>query len=231
MTVGLSQVPVQDFFIDGIPAAGGKLFVYAAGTVTKIATFTEQGGNAQTNPIVMNSRGEPQNTSGASVGIWIEATGGPYKLVFAPSTDTDPPSNPIWSVDNISPTVPATTFFDIPFEFLAGVPPAGNEVMGMYVAVRSQRFYADFNGGSVGGVAAQGFCLVNPTARFDMDVLRNASEVVGLISVSTGGVWSFSTAGGTSFDLAAGEFIQIVAPAVADTTFANSSWTLPGFDL
>lgn len=232
MSVALSAVPIQDFFIDGVPANGGKLFVYLAGTTTKTTTFTDaSGGTAQTNAIIMNSRGEPENTFGASTGVWINPTLGAYKLVFAPSTDTDPPTNPIWTVDNINPVAAATTFFDLSFEFMGGTPPLSNEVMGLYVADRSQRFYANFNGGSVGGVAAFGMVRVNPTATFAMIVYRNASEVIGGISVSTGGVYSFTTVGGVSFDLTAGQYLKIVAPSSTDATFADASWTLPGYDL
>jgi hypothetical protein len=97
----LSLVAVQDFFINGVPALGGKLFIYAAATTTKITTYTDStGSTAQTNPIVLNARGEPQNSFGASVGIWIP-TGIAYKLVFTSPTDTDPPTTPIWTVDNL----------------------------------------------------------------------------------------------------------------------------------
>ena len=46
--------------INGIPANGAKLFTYAAGSSTKQATFTDAAGlTAQSNPILLNSRGEP----------------------------------------------------------------------------------------------------------------------------------------------------------------------------
>lgn len=102
VAVVLAPVAVQDFFVNGVPAVGAKLFLYQAGTLTKINTYTDEGGGTvQSNPILMNARGEPQNSSNASVGIWIPP-GTSYKAVLAPSTDTDPPSNPIWTVDNLS---------------------------------------------------------------------------------------------------------------------------------
>lgn len=101
-TVVNTQSPISDFQINGIPAVGGKLFVYQAGTTTKTNTYTDSTGlTPNTNPIIFNSRGEPENGSGASVGIWIPP-GTTYKLVFAPSTDSDPPSSPIWTVDNLN---------------------------------------------------------------------------------------------------------------------------------
>lgn len=102
MTATLAPVGIQDFFIAGTPATGGKLFTYAAGTNTKQNTYTDQGAlTVQTNPIILNARGEPQNSMGQSVGIWLDPTLS-YKFVLSPSTDTDPPTNPISTVDNIN---------------------------------------------------------------------------------------------------------------------------------
>lgn len=73
--------------------AGGLLYTYAAGTMTKLATYTDaSGATPNTNPIILNSRGE--------CGLWL-TQGTPYKLILSPAGDTDPPSNPIWTVDNI----------------------------------------------------------------------------------------------------------------------------------
>lgn len=76
---------------------GGKLFVYLAGTTTKATSYAETDGvSANSNPIVLNSRGEVPN------GLYVEG-GNLYKLVLAPSTDTDPPTSPIWTRDDLSP--------------------------------------------------------------------------------------------------------------------------------
>lgn len=75
---------------------GGLLFTYAAGSTTKQTTYQDSAANTQhSNPIVLNSRGEPP------AAIWLTA-GSTYKFVLAPSTDTDPPASAIWTVDNIS---------------------------------------------------------------------------------------------------------------------------------
>ena len=82
-------------FVDnnGNALAGGKLFTYLAGTTTKTATYTDAGGlTPNTNPIILDARGECD--------LWIdEGTG--FKFTLAPATDTDPPTNPIWTVDQI----------------------------------------------------------------------------------------------------------------------------------
>ena len=82
---------------DGSPAVGGKLYFYVAGSInTKQDTYTDSTGTVQnTNPVLLNSLGFPTNE------IWF-AAGQAYKVVYAPSTDTDPPSSPIWTVDNLS---------------------------------------------------------------------------------------------------------------------------------
>ena len=81
---------------DGTPAVGYKLFTYVGGSVnTKQPTYTDYtGGSSNTNPIVLNTLGQP------STEIWL-AAGVSYKFVLAPSTDTDPPSSPIWTIDGL----------------------------------------------------------------------------------------------------------------------------------
>jgi hypothetical protein len=81
-----------------VPASGYKLFLYSTGSSSKITTYTDStGGTPNANPVLLGSTGLPQ--SGANVvGIWL-AQGQTVKAVFAPSTDTDPPSSPIWTRD------------------------------------------------------------------------------------------------------------------------------------
>lgn len=81
---------------DGTPAVGYKLFSYVGGSVsTKQNTYTDStGGVANTNPIVLNALGQPTTE------IWL-ASGQTYKFVLAPPTDTDPPTSPVWTIDNL----------------------------------------------------------------------------------------------------------------------------------
>lgn len=86
----------QTVDINGNPLVGAKVFTYAAGSSTKIATFTDAAGlNPQTNPIILNALGYP--TLGP---IWL-TEGVQTKLVLAPATDTDPPTSPIRTIDNV----------------------------------------------------------------------------------------------------------------------------------
>lgn len=97
MSVKISPSPRQQFEDgNGLPYSGAKLFTYVAGSTTKQATYTTStGSTANSNPIVLDSAGR------TPYGVWLTA-GLTYKFVLAPSTDTDPPTSPIFTEDNIS---------------------------------------------------------------------------------------------------------------------------------
>lgn len=81
-------------FVDanGNALVGGKLFTYAAGTTTKQTTYVDSLGiTPNANPIILDARGE--------CNCWMLPLN--YKLTLAPATDTDPPTNAIWTVDNV----------------------------------------------------------------------------------------------------------------------------------
>lgn len=82
--------------VNGNPLAGAKLFVYIAGTATKATTYQETDGiSANTNPIILDG------TGALPKGVYVQT--GLFKLVLAPSTDSDPPLSPIWTRDQITP--------------------------------------------------------------------------------------------------------------------------------
>lgn len=77
---------------NGDPAAGFKLFSYAAGTSTKQNTYTDADLlAANTNPIILDAAGRAK--------IFLDAKS--YKFVLAPANDTDPPTSPIWTIDEV----------------------------------------------------------------------------------------------------------------------------------
>jgi hypothetical protein len=61
----LSPSPKLQFFgTDGLPLVGGKLYTYAAGTTTPIATYTDHtAANLNTNPVILDSAGQ--------AGVWL----------------------------------------------------------------------------------------------------------------------------------------------------------------
>jgi hypothetical protein len=93
--MNLSPLPIQKFFgNNGRPLVGGLLFTYEAGTSDKVATYTDaSGGSQNTNPIVLDFRGECR--------IWLDPQQS-YKFILSPPGDTDPPTRPIWTVDDIT---------------------------------------------------------------------------------------------------------------------------------
>ena len=95
VTANIAPYEIQRFFdAAGVPLAGGKLFTYAAGTTTKQTTYKDStGGTPNTNPIILDSAGY--------CNLWLDATLA-YKFTLSPSTDTDPPTNPIWTVDQLN---------------------------------------------------------------------------------------------------------------------------------
>lgn len=115
MTVKISPL-FNDAQLDssGNPASGYKLFTYTASSSTKQTTYQDSAaGSSHTNPIVLNSRGEPPAP------IWLTA-GVAYKFVFTSPTDTDPPVSAIRSIDNVSGVNDTTTVLD---EWVAGPTP------------------------------------------------------------------------------------------------------------
>lgn len=102
----LSPVYNEAQFINGVPANGAKVFTYAAGSSTKLATYTDEAGTTpQANPIILDARGEPSSP------IWL-AEGQAYKFVFTSSTDSDPPTSPIRTIDNVTGVGDAVDSFD-----------------------------------------------------------------------------------------------------------------------
>jgi hypothetical protein len=91
MTVTLTPSPKMQFFTAaGVPLVGGKLFTYASGTTVPLATYTDSLGNtANTNPIILDSRGEAN--------VWC----GPSRYTFVLKDSLD---NLIWTVDGINTT-------------------------------------------------------------------------------------------------------------------------------
>lgn len=100
-TTYLAPDPIQSMqFIPGgiVPANGGLLFFYAAGSSTKTTVYKDNlGVTPWTNPIVLDSGGNlPLGGE-----VWFQG-GVVYKVVFAPFNDTDPPASPYWTKDNLS---------------------------------------------------------------------------------------------------------------------------------
>ena len=97
MSANLVPSPIMQFFTtSGIPLVGGKLYTYAAGTTTPLATYVSAAGvSANTNPIILNSRGEAS--------VWLGTAAYKFKLLDATNVE-------IWTVDNIDASVTQLEF-------------------------------------------------------------------------------------------------------------------------
>lgn len=120
-----------------------------------------------------------------------------------------------------------STYYSLPFEFLGGVAPASNEVMGLWTADRAVTFFANFDGSGSGFAAPVGKCLGAPSlGAFTITVNKNGSQVGTITVAQTTGAFSFATASGLSVSMAAGDYLEFVAQATVDSTFLNAAWTL-----
>lgn len=85
----ITPIPKTQFIgADGVPLVGGKVYTYAAGTTTPQVTYTDStGSTANSNPIILDSRGEAN--------IWLGEATYKFKLLDANNVE-------IWTVDYIS---------------------------------------------------------------------------------------------------------------------------------
>jgi hypothetical protein len=106
----LTPTPKQQIYgSDGNPLVGGKIYTYAAGTTTPLATYTDAGGlTANTNPIILNSLGQAN--------IWL-APSSSYKFSVFTSVDVL-----LYTVDNIATPIDYISLVTS----LASPPPIGS---------------------------------------------------------------------------------------------------------
>lgn len=106
----LTPTPKQQIYgSDGNPLVGGKIYTYAAGTTTPLATYTDEGaGTANTNPIILNSLGQAN--------IWL-APSSAYKFSVYTSADVL-----LYTVDNIATPIDYLSLVTS----LASPPPIGS---------------------------------------------------------------------------------------------------------
>jgi len=84
----------------GAPLIGGKVYTYAAGTTTPLASYTDNtGATANTNPVILDTRGE--------AAIWLSPAS--YKFVLKDSNDVT-----IWTSDNLGGLNISPAFTGIP---------------------------------------------------------------------------------------------------------------------
>lgn len=99
---GLTPSPKQQIFgSDGLPLVGGKIYTYAGGTSTPIATYTDYtAATPNTNPIILDSLGQAN--------IWLINTT-TYKFIVKDADDVL-----LYTVDNIAIPLDLNSFSSPP---------------------------------------------------------------------------------------------------------------------
>ena len=99
--ITLTASPFMQFTTTaGAPLIGGKVYTYAAGTTTPLATYTDNtGATANTNPVILDTRGE--------AAIWLSPAS--YKFVLKDSNDVT-----IWTSDNLGGLNISPAFTGVP---------------------------------------------------------------------------------------------------------------------
>lgn len=89
---------------NGDTLSGAQVFFYQVGTTTKKDTYSDSAKtSANTNPMVLDTIGR------LATDVFMD-TDVAYKVVLAPSTDTDPPTSAIRTWDDVSPVLQPGTF-------------------------------------------------------------------------------------------------------------------------
>jgi hypothetical protein len=203
---------MQFFDANGNPLVGGKLYTYAAGTTTPLVTYTTYTGvTANTNPVILNSRGE--------AAVWCGNNR--YFMVLKDVNDVE-----LWTADDINgpngPTLAVlaasngatligytpldngvTTTINDRLQLLDGVSPAATATDQEYKAsINSYRNASAVAGGTAGFVNPNIYARTVTgateaafewTAVFILDNYAAAGENVGMYAQgnkrSTGPTW------------------------------------------
>lgn len=188
MTAVLTPAPKAQFLTNnGEPLVGGKLYSYAAGTTTPLATYTTYAGTiANTNPVILDSRGEAN--------VWL-TSGVLYKLALY-----DADNALIWTVDNVSsrddgiftgPVAGTTATFSGALTAASGA--FSGAVSGTTGTFSGNVQMASANGGQLAGLRNR---VINGDMRIDQ------RQNGGSITITSAGVYtvdrSFSSATGAN---------------------------------
>lgn len=215
MTTTLTAMPyVKRTFFDttsgvAVVAAGYKLFTYAAGSSTKVNTYTDAlAGGTNTNPIILDTAGQAD--------IFLVASS--YKFILAPPTDTDPPTSPIWSEDNIISVPTAAANVDVTGTF--GVSVTADQVVYLSDGTGGKNAGQWYLGDATNNYSSStapfvGFALATTTAG-TLGTIRMGGNLTGLAGLAAGSIYYISGTPGS---------ITATAPANRRTVLVADSST------
>lgn len=203
-------------FLDnsGNPLSGGKLYTFASGTSTPLATYTSAALNvANTNPIVLDSAGRAT----------IFLTTASYKFVLATSADVV-----VWTVDNVSSVAPFNVDLDV------------TGVAGESLTAGDLVYLSDGTGGNTPGrwyktdadltyasvrAAELGFVTADVDAGNSASI-RQAGRVTGLTSLSVGQDYYISATAGALVATAPANGVR-VGRADSSTSLILGNFAVP----
>jgi len=185
----IAPFPKHQFFDNnGDPADGYQLFVYSAGTTTKVNTYSDVDlTSANTNPIILDAAGRCT--------IFLDQ--GSYKFVFTDPDDTDPPTGAIWTVDSVSNVPGSGTNVDV-----SGV--AGESITaGGVVYIEdgglgtAGRWYqaSNFTMAESAGAAKVGIAMATASVG-ESFLIRTAGRVTNLTGLTPGTIYYLSDTDG-----------------------------------
>ena len=186
---------------DGAVNAGGKVYIYEAGTTTLKNSYTDSTGSTpNTNPVILDAKGEAD--------IW---TSGLFKANVLDADDVQITGYP---VDNLGGGLDA---YDIA-GFADGVP--GNaQIMLRLPMIRAVTF--DVNMAGSAGAAS-----IAATASTTFNIAKNGTNFGTMVFALGATTASFVAAVPPAF--AAGDVLSVTGPATADATLANVGFILAG---
>jgi hypothetical protein len=218
MSGTISPNPKPQFFTNaGVPAVGYLLFTYEAGTTTKLATYSDVDLTVpNANPIVLDSAGRCT--------MFLTPTS--YKYVLALPTDTDPPTSPIWTQDNVS-AVPQSTV-DLDVDITAGEALSlgdvaylslgdGSRTSGRWYKAKADASYSSTTSTAMGVVLAN-------IALGSTGAVRISGRVTGLSGLSVGAVYYVSAATAGAMTNTNPTMSRRVGVADSSTSMILSQW-------
>lgn len=199
----------QQFFDDESHALiGGQIFTDASGTRNNLATYTSASGQTHNpNPEIANARGEME--------IWLPA-GVDFDMTLAPADDTDPPTNPIWTV--LAVAVEALVYW--PQVSFPGTPTASELIYGDDV-VTTATYAANF-------LRSRFYAKIAPTLDYTITVYMN-DQAIGTIFFPAGANFASTfTYGSVRITVRDGNRFELIGQLVPDATIAGIYGTFLG---